>query len=62
LGTTNVIADALSHRDSEEGEVMAISAPHFDFNERLRHAQATDPALVAIRDEVRVGTRTLHGH
>jgi transposase InsO family protein len=58
LGTTNVIADALSHRDSEEGEVMAISAPHFDFNERLRHAQATDPALVAIRDEVRVGTRT----
>jgi hypothetical protein len=57
-GTTNVIADALSHRDNEEGEVMAISAPRSDFIERLRHAQATDPALVAIHDEVREGTRT----
>jgi hypothetical protein len=51
-GATNVIADALSHRDNEEGEVLAISAPRFDFIERLRHAQATDPALVAIHDEV----------
>jgi hypothetical protein len=57
-GTTNVVADALSRRDNEEGEVMAISAPRFDFIERLRHAQATDPALVAIHDEVREGTRT----
>jgi hypothetical protein len=31
----NVIADALSRRDNEKGEVMAISAPHFDFIERL---------------------------
>jgi hypothetical protein len=36
---------------------LAISAPRFDFIERLRHAQATDPALVAIHDEVREGTR-----
>jgi hypothetical protein len=57
-GATNVVADALSRRDNEEGEVMAISAPRFDFIERLQHAQATDPALVAIHDEVRVGTRT----
>jgi hypothetical protein len=42
-GATNVVADALSHRDNEEGEVLAISAPRFDFIERLRHAQATDP-------------------
>jgi hypothetical protein len=33
-GATNVVADALSHRN-EEGEVMAISAPRFDFIERL---------------------------
>jgi hypothetical protein len=38
--------------------VLAISAPRFDFIERLRHAQAMDPALVAIHDEVREGTRT----
>jgi hypothetical protein len=57
-GATNVVADALSRRDNEEGEVMAISAPRFDFIERLQHAQATDPALVAIHDEVRVGTST----
>jgi hypothetical protein len=57
-GATNVVADALSHRDNEEGEVMAISAPRFDFIESLRHAQATNPALVAIHDEVWEGTRT----
>jgi hypothetical protein len=57
-GAMNLIADALSRRDNEEGEVLAISAPRFDFIERLRHAQATDPALVAIHDEVREGTHT----
>jgi hypothetical protein len=57
-GATNVVADALSRRDSAEGEVLAISAPRFDFIERLRHAQATDPSLVAIHAEVRAGTRT----
>jgi hypothetical protein len=57
-GATNVVTDALSRRDNDEGEVMANSAPRFDFIKRLRHAQATDPALVAIHDEVRAGTRT----
>jgi hypothetical protein len=57
-GATNVVVDALSRRDNEEGEVLAISAPRFDFIERHRHAQATDPTLVAIHDEVREGTRT----
>lgn len=57
-GATNTVADALSRRDNEEGELLAISAPRFDFIERLRHAQATDPALVAIHDEIRVGIRT----
>jgi hypothetical protein len=37
-GATNVVADALSCRDNDEGEVLAISAPHFNFINRLRHA------------------------
>jgi len=36
---------------------MAISAPRFDLVDRLRHAQATDPALVALYAEVRSGAR-----
>jgi hypothetical protein len=57
-GAMNIVTDALSRRDNEEGEVMAILAPRFNFIECLQHAQATDPALVAIHDEVREGTRT----
>jgi hypothetical protein len=45
-GATNVVADALSRRDNDVREVMAISAPRFDFIKCLRHAQATDSALV----------------
>jgi hypothetical protein len=56
-GATNTVADALSRRDPDEGTLMAISAPHFDFVERLRQAQATDPVLVAIYEEIRAGTR-----
>jgi hypothetical protein len=59
-GATNVVADALSRRDTAEGDegvLLAVSAPRFDFLERLRHAQATDPALVAIHAEVCAGTR-----
>jgi hypothetical protein len=56
-GSTNTVADALSRRDTEEGALLAFSAPRFDFIGRLCHAQATDPALVAIHDEVRAGTR-----
>jgi hypothetical protein len=57
-GSTNTVADTLSHRDTEEGALLAISAPRFDFIGRLRHAQATEPALVAIHDVVHAGTRT----
>jgi hypothetical protein len=57
-GSTNTVADALSCRDTEEGAVLAISVPRFDFIGRLRHAQTTEPTLVAIHDEIRAGTRT----
>ena len=53
------MADALSRWDTDEGEVLAILAPRFDFIVRLRHTQDLDPALVAIHDEVRVGTRAV---
>jgi hypothetical protein len=56
-GATNTVIDALSRRNNVDGELLAISAPRFDFIARLRHAQATDPALVAIHNEVHVGTR-----
>lgn len=57
-GAANVVADALSRRDTpEEGTVLVLSGPRFDFITRLRQAQLTDPALVAIRDEVRAGSR-----
>ncbi|XP_066334155.1 uncharacterized protein [Miscanthus floridulus] len=56
-GVTNTVVDALSRRDTDEGAILAISAPRFDFIDRLRHAQATDPALVAIHDDIRAGTR-----
>jgi hypothetical protein len=56
-GATNTVADTLSKRDTEEGGLLAVTAPHFNFIERLRQAQATNPALVAIYDEIRAGTR-----
>jgi hypothetical protein len=57
-GAANTIVDALSRRDTcEEGSVLALSAPHFDFIDRLRQAQLQDPALVAIRDEIAAGTK-----
>jgi hypothetical protein len=60
-GAQNTVADALSRRDTdcdtEAGAVLALSAPRFDFFDKLRHAQQSAPALVALRDEVTNGTR-----
>jgi hypothetical protein len=33
-GMMNVVADALSWRDTEEGELLPLSTPHFDFIDR----------------------------
>jgi hypothetical protein len=44
----NTVADALSHRDTDDGAVLAVSAPRFDYIDRPRQAQATDPTLVAL--------------
>jgi len=56
-GATNVVADALSRRDTDGGSILAISGPRFDFIDRLRQAQDVDPALVALRDEINAGQR-----
>jgi hypothetical protein len=57
-GASNVVADALSRRDTpEEGAILVLSAPRFDVLDRLRQAQLVNPALIAIRDEVHAGTR-----
>ena len=59
LGTQNVVVDALSRRDMEDstGVVLALSAPRFDFIDKLRQAHAVEPALVALREEILEGTR-----
>jgi hypothetical protein len=58
----NTVADALSRRDTEEDAtsdaVLAVSAPRFDFITRLHNVQATDPALVALREELADGSRS----
>lgn len=56
-GSTNVVADALSRRDTDEVVVLAISCPRFDYVDRLRQAHATDPTLVALRDAITGGER-----
>jgi len=50
------IADALSKCDTSEGMVLAVSAARFDYMERLRQEHASNPTLVAIRDELAAGT------
>lgn len=59
-GHSNAVADALSRRDTpEDSAVLVLSAPRFDFIDRLRQAHATDPALLALQDEIRAGSRPL---
>jgi hypothetical protein len=49
LGSSNVVADALSHRDSpEDGTILVFFALRFGILDRLRQAQLTDPALISI--------------
>jgi hypothetical protein len=56
-GAQNVVADALSHHDTPDGGVLAISVPRFDYIDRLRQEQATHPASVALKDEFTAGSR-----
>jgi hypothetical protein len=59
-GPANAIADALSRRDTpDDGSILVLSAPRFDFVTRLCQAQLSDPALVALQDEVCAGSKGL---
>jgi hypothetical protein len=57
-GATNVIADALSRRDAEEGaEAMALSGPSFKLFDDLRQEMEADPMLRALKAAVAAGAR-----
>jgi hypothetical protein len=55
-GATNAVADALSRRDTEEGALLALLAPRFDFIDRLHQAQQTKPALIALCEDISAGS------
>jgi hypothetical protein len=58
-GKMNVVADALSCRDTEtSAEAMALSAPSFQLFDDLHAAYTADVTLTSLRQEVRDG---LHG-
>ena len=58
-GHTNAVADALSRRDTpEEGLVLALSGPRFDFIDRLRQAHTVDPTLAALQHDISSGARS----
>jgi hypothetical protein len=57
-GATYVEANTLSRSDTpEEGTVLVLSGPRFNFITRLWQAQLTESALTSIHDEVCAGSR-----
>jgi hypothetical protein len=54
-GRTNVVADALSCRDIEQGVVHTLSSPNFDIMASIRKANIFDLALVALKDQITAG-------
>jgi len=59
-GAANTVADALSRHDTDDSEgctILTLSAPRFDFVTRLRQAHGSDPALVALLQELSSGAR-----
>jgi hypothetical protein len=56
-GSTNIVADALSRRNMEAVLAFTMVAPRFSFINNLRQAHITDPALVALSDDISTGRR-----
>jgi hypothetical protein len=54
-GRTNVVADALPRRDTEQGIVHTLSFPNFDIMASIKKANISDPALVALKDQITAG-------
>jgi hypothetical protein len=56
--SSNVVADALSRRDSEaDGSLLALSAPTFQVVDDLRQELDVDPALQKLLEEAQTGRR-----
>lgn len=58
-GQQNIIADALSRRDAEVGALFTLSVLTFSLFEGLQQDAATNPALVALKEQL--DTETLEG-
>jgi len=57
-GSANTVADALSLRDTDcRSAIMALSALQFNFVNQLRLANASDPALIVLHEEIRANQR-----
>lgn len=54
-GKRNVVADALSRYDEEAGKLNVVSALTFTLLQEVRAAQTSDPALVALREQITAG-------
>jgi hypothetical protein len=55
-GSSNVVADALSHRDIDGTAMVAVlSAPTFHIFDALRHAFTTVPELIELHQETEAG-------
>jgi hypothetical protein len=54
-GAQNIVADALSRRDTESGLVFSISSPRFTIFDDLKQAASDDPALTSLRTRILAG-------
>jgi hypothetical protein len=57
-GKMNIVADALSRREDDQGLLMALSSPSFTLFDTLRATMATDLALVELQQQQAAGDLT----
>jgi hypothetical protein len=55
-GRLNTLADALSHRNTDDSAIAAISGTTFAFYEELRQATTQDPECSSLHDQIAAGT------
>jgi hypothetical protein len=55
LGCTNVVANALFRRCTEQGVMHTLSYTNFDIMATIRKANISDLALVALKDQITAG-------
>jgi hypothetical protein len=55
LGRTNVVANALFRRGTEQGVMHTLSYANFDIMATIRKAKISDLALVALKDQITAG-------